>query len=196
MRTNLIPWKRTESESGPDLKLFKVRWDSLENPRTHQVLQRLVLETDDWVNIVPVTSDNQVVLVEQYRFGVGKITTEIPGGLIDDGEDSKSAAKRELEEETGYTGGEWIYLGAVEPNPAFHTNRCHHWLALEVNKTKEPELDPGEDIRVQTVSFSELRNSIVNGQIGHVLALSALSRVPRIWQSFEENDFYDQIKGR
>ena len=194
MKTNLKPWEKIKSESGPDLKLFKVRWDSLENPRTSQVLQRLVLETDDWVNIVPITSDNQVVLVEQYRFGVSKITTEIPGGLIDNGEDSKSAAIRELEEETGYTGGEWIYLGSVEPNPAFHTNRCHHWLALGIEKTKEPELDPGEDIQVQTISFSELRNLIVNGQIGHVLALSALSRVPRIWQSFEEKDFYDQIQ--
>jgi 8-oxo-dGTP pyrophosphatase MutT (NUDIX family) len=185
------PWKKIKSESGPDLKLFRVRWDSLENPRTNQVLQRLVLETEDWVNIVPITIDNQVVLVEQYRFGISKITSEIPGGLIDSGEDSKAAAIRELEEETGYTGGKWKYLGSVEPNPAFHTNRCHHWLALGVKKTKEPSLDPGEDIKVETVSFSELRKSITNGQIRHVLALSALSRVPQIWHPFEEKDFFD-----
>ena len=192
MKTELKPWKKIKSEPGPDLKLFKVRWDSVENPRTSQVLKRLVLETDDWVNIVPITKKNLVVLVEQYRFGVGKMTCEIPGGLIDQDEDSKSAAMRELEEETGYTGGRWVYLGSVDPNPAFHTNRCHHWLALDVEKTKEPSLDPGEDIRVSTLSFPDLRNKIVNGQITHVLALSALSRVPRIWQDLEENDFYDQ----
>jgi len=183
-------WKKIKSKAGPDLKLFRVRWDSLENPRTNQVMERLVLETDDWVNVVPITSDNHILMVNQYRFGVGKITSEIPGGLIDEGEDSKTAAIRELKEETGYTGGEWIYLGSVEPNPAFHTNLCHHWLALSVEKTLEPVLDPGEDIKVETVSFSDLRELIASGQIAHVLALSALSRVPQIWQSFEEKDFF------
>jgi 8-oxo-dGTP pyrophosphatase MutT (NUDIX family) len=195
MINELKEWKKIKSESGPNLKLFKVRWDSMENPRTKQVLKRLVLETEDWVNIVPITGDDQVVLVEQYRFGVSRMTCEIPGGLIDPGEDSKTSAIRELGEETGYTGGEWIYLGFVDPNPAFHTNRCHHWLALGVEKTKEPVLDPGEDIRVSTKSFSEIRDSISSGKIGHVLALSALSRVPRIWQSFEEKDFFDNNLG-
>jgi len=193
MTNELKTWRKIDSQSGPDLKLFKVRWDSMENPRTRQVLKRLVLETEDWVNIVPVTTDNQVVLVEQYRFGVGKMTCEIPGGLIDPGEDAKTSAIRELEEETGYTGGKWIYLGSVEPNPAFHTNRCHHWLALGVEKTKEPVLDPGEDIRVSTVSFPDLRKKIASGQISHVLALSALSRVPQIWQAFEEEDFLERL---
>jgi 8-oxo-dGTP pyrophosphatase MutT (NUDIX family) len=192
MTKELKKWKKVDSEIGPDLKLFKVRWDSMENPRTNQVLKRLVLETEDWVNIVPITSYNQIVLVEQYRFGVGKMTCEIPGGLIDPGEDSKTSAIRELAEETGYSGGNWIYLGSVDPNPAFHTNRCHHWLALGVEKTKEPILDPGEDIRVSTFSFPDLRNKIVAGQIRHVLALSALSRVPQIWQAFDEEDFYNR----
>ena len=187
MTKQLKPWKKIKSQSGPDLKLFQVRKDFLVNPRTNQVLERLVLETGDWVNVVPITSDNQIVMVNQYRFGVSKITSEIPGGLIDKGEESKSAAIRELAEETGYTGGKWTYLGSVEPNPAFHTNRCHHWLATGVKKTVEPVLDPGEDINVETISFSELRELITTGKIGHVLALSALSRVPQIWQglSFE-----------
>jgi 8-oxo-dGTP pyrophosphatase MutT (NUDIX family) len=188
----LKPWNRIKSNQRIDLKLFKARWDLMENPRTKQKLQRLVLETQDWVNIIPITKDNQVVIVNQYRFGVSKIIPEIPGGLIDNGEDSKTAAIRELEEETGYTGGDWISLGSVEPNPAFHTNHCHHWLALGVEKTKEPLLDPGEDINVSTVSFEKVRNMIANGEMKHVLALSALSRVKEIWQSFDQEDFVNR----
>ena len=91
------------------------------------------------------------------------------------------------------SGGEWRYLGSVEPNPAFHTNRCHHWLAVGVEKTKEPVLDPGEDIIVKAYSVTELKNSILAGEIGHVLALSALSRVSGIWQGFEESDFFYRL---
>lgn len=183
-------WKKLDSRTGENLKLFNVRWDRSENPRTNKSMERLVLETPDWVNVVPVTREKKVVLVTQYRFGVEKLTIEIPGGLIDSGEASKGAAMRELKEETGYTSGRWIYLGSVEPNPAFHDNLCHHWLALDVEKTGEPSLDPGEDIQVETVSFEEIRKLITSGKLQHVLALSALSRVPQIWQPFTDNDFY------
>ena len=188
-KDRLKRWRKIKSKQDIDLKLFRVRWDQMENPRTKQVLERLVLETEDWVNVVPITKDNRVVIVNQYRFGVEKIIPEIPGGLIDTGEDSKSAAIRELEEETGYTGGEWIYLGSVEPNPAFHTNLCHHWLALGVEKTTNPSLDAGEDISVDTFTYGEIRQMIAGGQICHVLALSALSRVTQIWQPLQQKDF-------
>ncbi len=188
-KDGLKHWKKIDSKQDVDLKLFRVRWDLVENPRTKQALERLVLETEDWVNVVPITKDNKVVIVNQYRFGVAKIIPEIPGGLIDKGEESKSAAIRELEEETGYTGGEWMYLGSVEPNPAFHTNLCHHWLALGVEKTKNPSLDAGEDISVDTFTYAEIRQMIAGGQICHVLALSALSRVTKIWQPLQQKDF-------
>ena len=188
-KDRLKHWKKIDSKHDVDLKLFRVRWDLVENPRTKQALERLVLETEDWVNVVPITKDNRVVIVNQYRFGVAKIIPEIPGGLIDEGEESKSAAIRELEEETGYTGGEWIYLGSVEPNPAFHTNLCHHWLTLGVEKTKNPSLDAGEDISVDTFTYAEIRQMIAGGQICHVLALSALSRVTKIWQPLQQKDF-------
>jgi len=189
MKTRLKPWKKIRTDHSTDLKLFRARWDEMENPRTGQVMKRLILDTQDWVNIVPITDNGEIVIVNQYRFGVNKFTAEIPGGLVDQGENSKEAAIRELKEETGYTGGQWIYLGSVEPNPAFHTNLCHHWLAQGVKKTVEPILDPGEDIEVTKLSIEALKKIIKEGRLKHVLALSALSRVPEIWGKLPQDLF-------
>ena len=97
---------------------------------------------------------------------------------------------RELQEETGYTTENWQYLGFVEPNPAFLNNKCHHWLALDVIKTAEPELDDGEDIAVDLYSYEQLADAIRQGVVNHVLALSALSRIPEFWQQLSHSDFF------
>jgi 8-oxo-dGTP pyrophosphatase MutT (NUDIX family) len=178
------PWAVSRSEQGADLRLFRVRYDWYKNPRNNKELKRLVLETVDWVNIVAITAEKRIVVVHQYRFGTGKISTEIPGGVLEVQESSQQAAMRELQEETGYTSSTWYYLGAVEPNPAFHTNLCHHWLAESVRKTHTPMLDEGEDITVETLDFDEIRSAIKSGQIKHALALSALSRINELWNGF------------
>jgi len=170
-------WRCVKSETGPDLKLFTVRYDWMENPRNHKTLKRTVLESVDWVNIVAVTPQNRIIVVRQYRFGTGMITTEIPGGMVDPGETSGQAAARELQEETGYTSSHWKYLGAVEPNPAFQNNLCHHWLALDVEKTEKTDFDDGEDIVVSALSVDEIRSEIKKGHLLHALALTALSHV-------------------
>jgi len=188
-KNKIIPWRKTESKDGPDLLLFKARYDYMENPRTGNILKRIVLETKEWVNVVAITPEKKIILVKQYRFGSGKITIEIPAGLIDEGEDSGASAIRELQEETGYTTQNWQYLGYVEPNPAFLNNKCHHWLALDVTKTTEPNLDDGEDIGVDLYSFEELADAIREGVVNHVLALSALSRIPEFWQHLSYSDF-------
>jgi ADP-ribose pyrophosphatase len=177
------PWSILRSEPGPDLKLFRVRYDWYKNPRNDKEFKRLVLETVDWVNMVALTGEKRLVVVHQYRFGTKKISTEIPGGVVEVNESSLEAAIRELREETGYTSSHWHYLGAVEPNPAFHTNLCHHWLAEDVQKTDIPALDEGEDITVETLSFTEIKAAIESGQIRHALALSALARVTDIWNN-------------
>lgn len=182
-------WQKMSSERGPELLLFQTRYDMMKNPRTGRVMKRVVLEAPDWVNVVAITPEKMIVFVRQFRFGTGKITTEIPAGLIDPGEDSKTAAIRELKEETGFTTSNWKYLGYVEPNPAFLNNRCHHWLAEDVIRTSPTDLDEGEDIEVVLFSVSDLISAVTGGEIDHVLALSALSRIPKIWQLLGQNIF-------
>ncbi len=157
--------------------LFRPRWDLLRNPRTGEPLRRLVLETPHWVNVVALDTERRLVVVRQYRFGIGAVTTEIPGGMVDRGEEHGVAARRELREETGYTAERWRYLGAVEPNPAFHDNLCHHWLAEDAQRTDPQQLDSGEDIVVETLELSAVRDAILAGEIRHALVITALSRV-------------------
>jgi 8-oxo-dGTP pyrophosphatase MutT (NUDIX family) len=159
------------------MMIFRPRYDTLRNPRTDEVLRRLVLETPDWVNVVALTDARELVVVRQFRFGSDSITTEIPGGVIDAGEAHATAAQRELREETGFTSTRWTYLGAVEPNPAFHTNLCHHWLAEGAVRTHELELDRGEDIVIATIPLAEVPARIRRGEIRHALVLTALSHV-------------------
>jgi 8-oxo-dGTP pyrophosphatase MutT (NUDIX family) len=185
------PWKLLKEEEGPDLKLFKARYLWMENPRNQRQLKRLVLDGVDWVNVVVLTPERKAVMVRQYRFGTGKVTTEIPGGTVEPGETSRKAAERELTEETGYTGRAWRYLGAVEPNPAFHNNLCHQWLVEDAVQSGAPRPDPGEDITVHEFTVEELKEEIAAGRLKHSLALSALSRVFDLFSDMERFAFIE-----
>jgi ADP-ribose pyrophosphatase len=174
-------WETLGSERGEEMPLFRVRYDWVRNPRNRREMRRLVLESVDWVNVVAITRDGDIVMVQQHRFGIGKETVETPGGLVDPGESPRDAAERELLEETGYSGGEWSYLGAVEPNPAFHDHLCHHWLARDVELTTQPLPGPGESIVVRLMDLEGIREEMQSGRLQHVLALSALGRVFPLW---------------
>lgn len=170
-------WEVIRSEQGPNLILFQARYDWVRNPRNAKSMKAVILECADWVNIVAVTPEKKVVVVKQFRFGVGKTTIEIPAGIIDRGETPAQAAVRELKEETGYTATKWKYLGWVEANPAFLNNLCHQWLALDAVKTYAPQLDDGEEISVSELTLKEVRGEIEQGHIRNSLSVLALSRV-------------------
>jgi 8-oxo-dGTP pyrophosphatase MutT (NUDIX family) len=177
-----LTWQKLDSKSGPDLPLFRVRLDTMQHPATAEKFHRMVLEAPDWVTVVAVTSDNKIVMVEQFRFGVSALTTEPVAGTVDPGEDSLEAARRELLEETGFGKGRWRYLGSVQANPAIQDNLCHHWLAEDVVAVQEPAPDAGEAIRVHLMTLEEIKKAIASGELRHPLGLSALSRVYPLWE--------------
>ena len=177
-----LHWEKLGSEPGPELPLFRVRYDTLRHPTSAQEFRRMVLETADWVNVVAVTDAGKIVMVEQYRFGVGELTLEPVAGMVDPGEESLDAAKRELLEESGFGKGNWRYLGSVQANPAIHDNHCHQWLAEGVEEVQAPAPDAGEAIRVHLMTLDEIKEAIVAGRIKHPLGLSALSRVFPLWE--------------
>ena len=172
-----LDWQRLRSERGPALGILDVRFDWMRHPAGEPVLKRLVLESVDWINVVALTPDGLSIMVDQYRFGIGERTLETPGGMVDPGETPLAAAKRELLEETGYGGGEWSSLGAVQPNPAIHPHLCHHFLAQGVAKISAPQPGPGEAIALELLDLAGIRAAMRDGRLRHVLALSALSRV-------------------
>lgn len=186
--TDSLKWPKLDSRPGPDLPLFNVRLDTMQHPATAEQFQRMVLEAPDWVTVVAVTPDNRIVMVEQFRFGVGKLTTEPVAGTVDPGEDSLAAARRELLEETGFGDGRWRYLGSVQANPAIQNNLCHHWLAEDVVAMQAPAPDAGEAIRVHLMTLDEIKEAIAAGKLRHPLGLSALSRVFPLWDLPYVND--------
>src|SRR5512135_927580 len=142
------PWQPVRSTIPQSFRVFSVRTDTAVSPRTGMEHEFYIIESRDWVNIIPVTAGQQVVMIRQYRHGSREVTLEVPGGLTDTGDTPEAAATRELLEETGYQSEVWTKIGEVNPNPALFNNRCHTYLAQNVKKMKDLALDQTEDIEV------------------------------------------------
>ncbi len=171
---NIRPWQRLGSETIYTCRIFSLRKDRNRSPRDGQEHDFFVLDSPDWVNIVPVTPDDQVVLIQQYRHGIDDITLEIPGGMVDPHDPSPlHAARREMQEETGYDSEDVIPLGSIHPNPAIQGNRCYTFLARNVEKRFEPQFDTTEEIEVTLVPVTHLPDLVRQGKISHALVVTA-----------------------
>ncbi len=165
------PWRVKSSETVADCRIFKVRKDVVFSPRTGEVHDMFVLEQPNWVNIIPLTSDEQVVMVEQWRHGTRSVHLETPGGLMDERESPEQCARRELLEETGYEAGKIVHLGTVHPNPSIQNNLQHYELAIDCRKVAEPKLDHAEDIAVQLIPLADVARLIETGKISHGIVI-------------------------
>ncbi len=169
-------WPRLASDVLGDFEIFRVRRDRVRSPRTGAVLDRHVLEMPGWVNVVPVTRDGRIVLVEQFRHGTREVTLELPAGIVDPGEDPCAAGLRELEEETGFRAAAGRVIGVVEPNPALQDNRSAVVLAEDCVPDGRAAPDEGEDVHVHVVEPAKVRELIARGVIRHAIAIAAWYR--------------------
>lgn len=133
-----------------------------------------VVEYPDWVSVLALTDDRQVVLVEQYRHGVGEISLELPAGRIDKSENPAQAAARELEEETGFKAGQLHLIGKCAPEPAKHSNYAHLYFADNVKRAGMPQPDESEDIRVRLIPVAGLMNAIADDRFIHGIHITAI----------------------
>jgi 8-oxo-dGTP pyrophosphatase MutT (NUDIX family) len=146
----------------------------------------IVCDPPDWVNVIALTTDNRLVLVRQFRFGIDGFSLEIPGGVMEPGENPIEAGLRELREETGFTGGPARQLGSVHPNPAIQSNRCHFVFVDQAVRSTTTEWDADEEIEVTTLAVDEVFALARSGGITHGLVLDAMMLFEPIWREIRE----------
>ncbi len=143
----------------------------------------VVIDAPDWVNVVALTPDGLIVLVSQFRFGTDDFSLEIPGGVVEPGEDPVAAGIRELREETGYEGRPVTVLAVVDPNPAVQRNRCHLILVEGAVKGNGVDWDADEEIAVTAAPVEDVLAWARAGKITHSLVLCALFHFEGWWRA-------------
>lgn len=171
----IMPWKKLGSKPLGDYRIFTLRSDRAISPRTGQEHEFFVIDCVNWVNVLALTPDEHLVMVEQYRHGSNTVELEIPGGMVDHEDGSPTVAGvRELREETGYEGEKARVLGKVFPNPAIQSNTCYTVLVENCCLKHTVEFDHGEDIVTRLVPANDLPRLIAEGKIQHSLVVVAL----------------------
>ena len=167
-------WKRLEETLLIKTPIFEFKSIKLLHAEKHSLHNFYIIDSKDWVNIIPITANNEIILINQYRAGTNEITIEVPGGIIDDSEnDPIITAKRELEEETGYIGKKYYTIGQVMPNPAFITNKCFFVVAEDVEPIGKENFDESEYIESFKVPMEKISEMIKNREITHAITLNA-----------------------
>jgi len=169
------PWERIRSKPTADFRIFTVRTDTKISPRTGQEHDVFIIDSVNWVNVIAVTADENLVMVEQYRHGSNTVELEIPGGMMEASDTSPVAtAVRELREETGYGGENARVLGRILPNPAIMSNVCYTVLVENCKYVAAVEFDHGEDLLTKLVPVREIPGLVAAGKIQHSLVVVGL----------------------
>ena len=171
-----MKWKKLSSEYLIERPWLTARRDMVELPDGRVMDEYYVLEYPTWINVIAVDTDGNLVLVRQYRHALGITNFELVAGVVEEGEDPMEAAKRELLEETGYTGGKWSEIMVLSPNPSSMTNVSHSFLAEGVEKTSCQKLDETEDIEVYVFTKDEVKDMVLRGEMMQSLMVAPLMK--------------------
>lgn len=166
-------WELLKSDPATDLNIIKIRHDYYKNPRNEKTVKVIAIEGNNAANVIAKTKEGKIILVRQFRFGIADYTLEIPGGMIDEGEETLIAAQREVKEETGYVGENWQYLGNILANPVWMNSTIHHYYMDNAELKHELALDEAEDVEIILLTPKEVFQKIDNGEIKHPHTIAA-----------------------
>ncbi|MCP4180111.1 MAG: NUDIX hydrolase [bacterium] len=176
MKNDELCWTTNSEREEMDCRIFKIKsvWREAAENRKGKFT---IIDSPDWVTIIPIIKNSQgndcVLIVNQFRHGCSTLTKEFPAGMVDTGEEPLDAALRELQEETGYRAGKITEIGAVNPNPAFMSNRTYTFLAEDLKPAGNRNLDEHEMIDVELVPIGELASEIGNGEYNSAITIQA-----------------------
>ncbi len=176
-------WEKLGHQPVASTRVFDLHHVRYKHPRRGTERDFVVAHPPDWVNVIALTPDGHLVLVRQFRFGVDDFALEIPGGVIERGEDPLTAGPRELREETGYAGASARLLGTVRPNPAILSNHCHVVLVEGAVPAAATAWDHDEEIEILTRPVDEVLQLARGGGINHSLVLNALFLFEPHWRA-------------
>jgi 8-oxo-dGTP pyrophosphatase MutT (NUDIX family) len=179
-------WKKIGVRTVTRTRIFDVQSVDYHHPHRPKPQDFFVISAPDWVNVLALTSEGHIVLVRQFRYGLDDFSLEIPGGVMDAGEDAIAAGLRELQEETGYTGTKVRLLGTVHPNPAMQSNRCHLVLVEDARRSAKLDWDPDEEFEITTKPVDEVYALAYRGGITHAMVLDALLLFAPVWAELKQ----------
>lgn len=182
-RSPLPHWETVSADEAFRCRVFRVMRKLCRHPVRERTSEFFVLHAPDWVNVVAVTTAGDLVLVRQFRYGTGELSLEVPGGVMEPGEDPIEAARRELAEETGFIGGQARMLGQVHPNPAIQNNTCHLVCIEGVHNGTAQDWDEHEEIEVSIHPPEEVFRLVHAGKVTHALAFNALLLFELEWRA-------------
>ncbi|MDR2737594.1 MAG: NUDIX hydrolase [Puniceicoccales bacterium] len=174
--TKLSEWRKLSEEKLVDYKIFSIYRCRFENVTQRKAGDFFLVECDDCVQVIAETTDGRIVMVEQYRFGLESFSLELPGGRMDAGEKAIEAGRRELEEETGFCGGEAEVIAELYPNPAMQTNVVNVVLIRGCRKELDTHFDEFEDLATSLITREELVNIVRSGRLSNCITMASIMR--------------------
>jgi ADP-ribose pyrophosphatase len=175
-------WTRKESQVLQKTRIFDFCEATDVSPYTEKEHRFVFIDSLNWVNLVPITEHNKIVMIRQYRHGSQRVTLEIPGGMVDAGEEPRKAATRACHEETGYVVKKSYSLGELNPNPALFNNSLHTFYGHASEYRPIMNHSETEKTEVELVPIDRLRLLLLDGTIDHALVCATLWRFLDRWE--------------